>query len=117
MKSVRKIAMVLVFALIFAAIFSSVRPYWKKYWLTIDMESVAVYGTKHTIGDTKKRLNKVMEEKGYGFDSRDFRIKKNQDKDTTIQIKYDDQIGLFGFVIKELKFDVKVTERHVKAVL
>jgi len=35
------------------AIGSAVKPYWDKYWIQKELEVAAVYGTKHTLENTK----------------------------------------------------------------
>ena len=115
MKKAGSIIMLLVFVLILAVVFVTMRPYWSKYWLTKDIEAVAIYGTKKSIKDIKKRLDRVMIEESHGFVSNDFYIQKDKHRDVTIGIEYYDQISLFGLVIKELEIEVEVTAYYKKA--
>ena len=115
MKKAGSIIMLLVFVLILAVVFVTMRPYWSKYWLTKDIEAVAIYGTKKSIKDIKKKLDKVMMEESHGFVSNDFYIQKDKHRDVTIGIEYYDQISLFGLVIKELEIEVEVTAYYKKA--
>ena len=92
-----------------------VRPYWDKYWLGQDVETAAIYGTKNSVGETRRFLTKKMKEAGCDFTGEDFRIIKDKDNNVTISITYYDKIDVFGVILKELKFTLKKTVSEVKA--
>jgi len=110
MKDAGKIILVLVLVLIGAIVFACVRPYWNKYRLTKDLEATASYGTKNSVKRIEQKLDRLMEERGLDLDSDDFDIEKEKDKTVTIAVVYDDYIGLFGLVVKNMEFEIEVTE-------
>jgi hypothetical protein len=93
----------------------AIKPFWNKYWLSQDLKAVAIYGTKHSLADTRKRLSTIMEQENYGFSANDFYIEKNANKDTTIGITYEDEIRIFGVTLMELELSVEETRSEVKA--
>ena len=93
----------------------AIKPFWIKYWLGEDLKVAAIYGTKHSIRDTRKHLSKIMKENDYGFSGQDFYIEKDTNNDTTIGIVYDDEISIFGLTILELEMEVEETRSEVKA--
>ncbi|MDY6881190.1 MAG: hypothetical protein SV686_13155 [Thermodesulfobacteriota bacterium] len=107
MKKAKSMIMLLVSVCILALVFAAVRPYWNKYWLTKDLEAVAVYGTKKSIEEIKKKLDRVMKEQGHGFVGNDFYIQKDKHRNVTIGIEYYDEISLFSLIIKELEMEVE----------
>jgi hypothetical protein len=94
--------------------FSTIRPYWNRYFIHRDMETAAIYGTKHGKEDTLAFLAKKMREEGRRFTERDFIIDKEPDKTVTITLHYMDQIGLFGLELKELHFTVTAWAAEIK---
>lgn len=96
---------------------STIWPYWNKYVITSDLKAVALYGTKHSLEDTRKFLNKKIEEKGYIFDPEDLDIRKDENNTVSISLTYQDKISLFGIVLKELEFTVDVKQRFVREVM
>jgi hypothetical protein len=93
------------------------RPYWDRYWLGNDMEAVAIYGTKNTIAHTKAFLTRKMKMAGRDFEAEDFTIEKDKNNRTTISITYEDEIIIFGQVVKTLRFKVEKTKKEVAAML
>ena len=114
MKKAGNTLLLLVFVCILAMAFATVRPYWNKYWLTKDIEAIASYGTKKSIKEIKKRLDKVMKEESHGFVSSDFYIQKDKHRNVTIGIEYYDEISLFGLVIKDLEIEVEAKAFYKK---
>ena len=94
--------------------FSTLRPYWNRYFIHRDMEAAAIYGTKHSEEDTLAFLVKKMRQEGRRFTERDFMIHKDPDRKVTITLQYTDQIGLFGFKVKDLHFTVTASAREIK---
>jgi hypothetical protein len=79
-----------------------------------DLKEVALYGTKHSIDDTRKFLREKYKERGYDFGQEDYYIEKDELNTVSIQITYQDEIAFFGFTLKELEFTLDVTEREVE---
>jgi hypothetical protein len=79
-----------------------------------DLEAAAVYGTKHSIEDTRKFLREKYKERGYDFDQEDFYIEKDEVNTVSIRITYEDKITFFGFILKELEFTLEVTQRETE---
>jgi hypothetical protein len=111
MKSVLKIILA---ALVILCIVGAVRPFWSKYWLGKELDRVSIYGTKHTIGQTKQFLNEMLNVKGYGFSANDFSIEKDGNNDVYVGIKYDDAISVLGVVLWDLEFTVERRSREVE---
>ena len=106
---------ILAVVLIWCAI-CAIKPFWGKYWLGQDLKAAAIYGTKHSVEDTRKHLSRIMEQEDYGFSGEDFYIEKKADKDTTIGITYDDEIRIFGVTIIEFELTVEETRSEVKTI-
>ena len=100
-------------ALILLAL-ATIRPYWQKYWLRKDMETAAIYATKHSAEATMALLGKKMKEEGRTFTEQDFDLSKDEKKKVTITLHYEDQIGLFGVELKKLQFTVVATANEIK---
>lgn len=96
---------------------SAIRPYWNKYWITSDLETVALYGTKHDIEKTQKLLDEKIEDRGIDFEPEDLNLEKDENQTVTISLSYRDKISLFGVVLKDLDFTVDVTEENTKEVM
>jgi hypothetical protein len=89
-------------------------PYWNKYCINSDLKTAALYGTKHSIEDTQRFLSEKIKERGYVFDPAKLHIEKDEDKTVSIHFTYQDKIGFFGIVLKELEFTLDVTEENIK---
>jgi hypothetical protein len=85
-------------------------PYWKQYRIKSDLETSALYGTKHSVEDTRKLLSKKLRERGYNFGPDDFHIEKDENKTVSINLTYQDEIRFFGLILKELGFELNVTK-------
>jgi hypothetical protein len=96
---------------------SAMWPYWNKYRINTDLKAAAIYGTKHSIRDTREFLKEKIEARGYDFDSEEFHIEKDEDNTVSISWTYQDEISLFGLVLKRLEFALEVTERETEAML
>jgi hypothetical protein len=93
---------------------SVVGPYWSRYRFKNDLEAAAIYGTKNSIEETRRFLNKKMEEEGRDFDGEDLIIEKDENNKVRLSLTYSDKISAFGIVLKELEFTVKATAHEVK---
>jgi hypothetical protein len=111
MKNVLKIILA---ALIILCIVGAIRPFWSKYWLGKELDRVSIYGTKHTIAQTKQFLNERMNVKGYGFRANDFSIEKDGNNNVYLSITYDDAISVLGAVLWDLEFTVERESRDVE---
>ena len=100
-------------ALLLCAV-SVIRPYWNKYWIQKDMETAAIYGTKHSVQATTKMLLDKMHREGYTFTEQDIAIDKQPNKKVTITLHYTDYIGLFGLEFKELPFILTASSIELK---
>ena len=93
---------------------SSARPYWDKYLIGIEVERAAIYGTKHTIDETKKLLNKKMKEDGHPFTDKDFVIEKDESNDVYMSLTYNDEIKFFGIWAKPLELTIEKFSSEVR---
>lgn len=82
------------------------KPYWERFWVEKDVEVAAVYGTKNSVAETRRFLDKKMKMEGRIFRGDDFVIKKDRDNNVVISISYIDELRLFGYTLKELHFEV-----------
>jgi hypothetical protein len=89
-------------------------PYWNKYWIKSDLKATVLYGTKHSIEDTREILSEKVKERGYEFDPQEFHIEKDENNTVSIRLSYSDEISFFGFILKELEFTLDVTERETE---
>jgi hypothetical protein len=94
--------------------FATIRPYWHKYWLQKDVDTAAVYYTKHSQEDTMALLGKQMKEDGRPFTGRDFNLSKDENDKVAITLHYTDHIGLFGVELKKLNFTLTSRVTGVK---
>ena len=92
-------------------------PFWNKYRINSDLKTAAIYGTKHSIEDTREFLSEKMKARGYNFDPERYYIDKDEYNTVSIRLTYQDEISFFGFVLKELEFTLDVTERETKDML
>jgi hypothetical protein len=114
MKTIKTFFIWVFFIALFLLAVATIRPYWQKYWIQKDMETAAIYGTKHSAEDTMALLGKKMKEEGRSFTGQDFDLSKDENKKVTITLHYADQIGLFGVELKELQFTVVATASEIK---
>lgn len=112
----RMFSYVLVLAAVVLAV-SSVRPYWDRYWVGKELEAAAVYGTKHSIQETKGFLSERMKLSGYPFRTEDVDIEKDEKNRVTITLKYRDAVRVFGRKLKDLPFTVRKSVSEVKDVV
>ena len=92
---------------------SVAKPFWNRYWIGENVEKTAIYGTKHSIENTRRFLSDKIEEMGCYFNEEDLIIEKDEDT-IHISITYGDEINLFGKTLKQFQFSVKATEHEVK---
>ena len=95
----------------------AVWPFWNKYRINSDLKEAAIYGTKHSIEDTREFLSENMKARGYNFDSERYYIDKDENNTVSIRLTYQDEISFFGFILKELEFTLDVTEWETKDIL
>ena len=108
------------YVLLIAAIILAVsvaRLYWDRYWIGKEIEAGAVYGTKHSIQDTRGFLSKKLDQAGYPFRQEDFKIEKDEKNRVTITLTYRDAVSVFGKKLKEVAFTVTKTVSEVKDVV
>ena len=91
----KKIINLIMFLVFVWCVISSVRPYWYRYWSEKDLEAVAVYGTKHSLRETRKFLNKKMKDQDRDFKREDFIIEKDENNTVRVSITYNDKISIF----------------------
>ena len=104
----------IVLAILFAwCLVSVAKPFWNRYWIGENVEKAAIYGTKHSIENTRRFLSDKIEEMGCYFNEEDLIIEKDEDT-IHISITYGDEINLFGKTLKQFQFSVKATEHEVK---
>ena len=100
-------------AILFFAL--SVWPYVNKSLIKAELKNAALYGTKHTIDDTYQFVSKELSKKKILFnDSDGLNILKDDNNNVSIQLNYQDRITFFGIVLKELDFELDVTEQDTK---
>ena len=98
---------IIVALFLIVCVVSAVWPFWDRYWLGKELERVCVYGTKHSVEETRKFLSERMEEKRYDFTGDDFSIEKDEKNRVHISITYIDEISILGVTLKELRFTVE----------
>jgi len=113
----KKILLFIIFVAIAWSLICVARPYWDRYWLGEDMETVAIYGTKNTLANTRAFLNRKMAMAGRDFKAEDFKIVKDKNNKTVISITYEDKIVIFGQVVKTLTFTLERTKKEVATML
>jgi len=96
---------------------SAVLPYWNRYMVTVEMKDAALYGTKHSIEDTRGLLYEKLEDRVPAPDLESLVIEKDENQAVTISLSYPDRISLLGMVLKELEFALEVREDYVKEVM
>jgi hypothetical protein len=96
------------------AIGSAVKPYWDKYWIQKELEVAAVYGTKHTLENTKVFLLNKLKEEGYRIGGDEIYIEKDSKNHVTVTVRYSDKISIFGKELQKLHFTLTATEREIK---
>ena len=109
-----KIIKIILAVLLLWCVICIIAPFWNKYWLAQDLGAVAIYGTKHTVADTREHLSEILERERYDFSANDFYIEKDANKDTTVGITYDDAIRIFGVTLIEFEVTVEETRSEVK---
>jgi hypothetical protein len=92
----------------------AIRPYWTQHGIKSDLKEAVLYGTKHSIEDTEKFLSAKAKARGYKFGPREFYIEKNENNTVSISLTYQDEISIFGLILKELEFTLDMTERETK---
>ena len=78
------------------------------------MKATVLYGTKHSIEDTRNFLFDKVKERGYDLDPQEFHIEKDKHNTVSIRLTYQDEISFWGFILKELEFTLDVTERETE---
>ena len=96
---------------------SAARPFWTKYWIGKEMEAAAVYGTKHSLEDTRKFISEKMKTEGYRFRGEHFQIEKDEKNRVTITLHYTDAVSVFGVKLKDVGFTLERRASEVKGML
>lgn len=112
MKSVLKI---IVAALLILCAVGAIRPFWSKYWLGKELDRISIYGTKHTIRETRRFLTERMNVKGYDFSANDFSIEKDAHSNVDVSITYDDAISVLGVDLWDLEFTIERKSHEIDA--
>ena len=115
MEIIKKIITYLAGITLVLILFNSVRPYWNRYWLERNMETVAVFGTKHGLTETAELLMNKMREKGYRFNENDFIINKDEKNSVYINLAYTDEIKVLGKTLKQLDLIAEVSVRETRS--
>lgn len=92
----------------------SIWPYWDRYGIETELEAAAIYGTKHSIEDTREFITQKTKKMGYHFHPQDLQITKNAYNTVSIWLTYKDKIVFLGFILKELEFSLHVRELEIK---
>ena len=98
-------------------VLNAIWPFINNYFINSELKKAALYGTKHSIQETRDLLVKNLEKKDIVYDPEKLSIEKNEYKTVTISLSYEDEISIFGITLKELKFDLSVKEKHIDAFL
>jgi hypothetical protein len=114
MKTVKSFLSWAFLAVLLLCALSVIRPYWNRYWIHKDMETAAVYGTKHSEEATMGMLLKKMQQEGHKFTEQNFVIDKEANNKVTITLQYTDRIGLFGVEFKKLPFTLTASAKEIK---
>jgi hypothetical protein len=89
-------------------------PYWTQHGIKSDLKAAALYGTKHSIEDTAKFLSEKLKERGYNFGPEEFYLEKDENNTVSISLTYQDEISVFGFILKKLEFTLDMTKRETE---
>ena len=89
-------------------------PFWTQHGIKSDVKAAALYGTKHSIEDAEKFLSAKLKERGYNFGLQEFNIEKDENNTVSISLTYQDEISIFGLILKELEFTLDMTERETE---
>ena len=104
MKLFQKIFSYMISMVLLWGLLNTIKPFWHKYWLEKELETCAVYGTKHSITKTREMMARKIKEAGYDFKDEDFIIKKDEQNSVSINIEYSDEINIFGLSLKRFEF-------------
>ena len=115
MKGVIRIVKYMSAFLFIFILFNTTKPYLSRYLLERNLESVAIFGTKHSLQETAELLMSNMRDKGYRFDEDNFVINKDDKNYVSINLAYVDEIKIFGQTIKQLHLTAEVSAREVKS--
>ena len=114
MKKIYKIFKYMITFTIILMVVNYAKPYWNKYWLERHLESVAVFGTKHSLYETRDYLMNIVRAEGYSFKNDDFVIDKNEESRVSITLAYVDEVKIFGRPLKRLYLKADVSANEVK---
>ena len=115
MKKICKIIKYVITFSIVLILVNYAKPYWNKYWLEKHLESVAVFGTKHTLYETRDYLMNIIRAEGYSFEKDDFIIDKDERNRVSINLAYVEEVKVFGKPVKKLHFKAGVSANEVKS--
>ena len=109
----RIIKYVMVFSIVLILV-NYAKPYWNRFWLEKNLETVAIFGTKHGLHETKSFLMDKIRTEGYSFNEDDFIINKDERNRVSINFAYVDEIRIFGKPLKKLQLSADVAANEVK---
>ncbi len=89
-------------------------PFIHRASINYELKKDATYGTKHSIDETRKLLEKALKDKGVNYDPDDLEITKNERDKVKISLVYEDSIHFFSIVLKKLEFKLNVEQENVK---
>jgi hypothetical protein len=115
MKIVNRIITYVFFFMFVLVLFNITKPYWNRYWLERHLETAAVFGTKHSLDETRDLLMSKMREEGYGFKEEDFVINKDEKNRVSINIIYTDEIEIFKKPLKQILLTAEGSAREVES--
>ena len=111
-----KIIFNIVLVVIAVLIVCTAWPFISRAQINYELKKEAIYGTKHSVGETRQLLTKALKEKGVNYDPDDLEITKDARDKVTISLDYEDSIHFFSIVLKKLEFKLNVKQKNVKEV-
>jgi len=112
--TVGKVVLYIVFALVVWLIACAAWPFWDRYKMQSDLDAAALYGTKHTVAQTRALILEKTAELGYELDAEDFAIEKDAKNSVYITLTYVDEIRFFGITLKEFEFTLEASAREIR---
>ena len=89
-------------------------PFISRALVNNELKKAAIYGTKHSVGETRELLINALKEKGVNYYPDDLEIKKNARDKVTISLAYEDSIHFFSIVLKKLEFKLNVEQKNIE---
>jgi len=92
MALIRKLYKIILVTLMILCVSGALKPLWNRLWIEVVISDAAVFGTKHTVRDTRDLLPRKMREDGYKFEESALIIEKDENNCVSINITYTDEI-------------------------